>query len=152
VQAPHKVNVYKLLGVIGTNIESIRNGLQSSKPATRDTLFKIIQTILIKQIKEHKDMIVSENTIVSMRHSALIHHLNEAYDEEEVDSSKILIRNLLTIIETNREAQIDCVLRVDKSGISSMRLDRLNLPSYVVLDESSLQAPGIINLAFDHLL
>lgn len=86
VQTPHKTNIYKLLAIIATNIDSIRNGLQSNH-ATRDALFKIIQAALVLHVKEVKLTIVSENTFISMGSSALVHHLNEVYDEEEVESN-----------------------------------------------------------------
>jgi hypothetical protein len=43
VSNPHKVNLFKLIVLLGTNIETIRYGLQGANATMRDALFRILQ-------------------------------------------------------------------------------------------------------------
>lgn len=79
-------------------------------------------------IQEHKRVVVSENTIISLDQGALLHHLNQIYDEETIDAAKQMLRSLAAHIEASRIAQVDCTFKIDRSGVASMRLGQLNIP------------------------
>jgi hypothetical protein len=122
LENPLSKNHLKLMCVIGTNIECIRNGLQIHHHI-RERIFTIATKILDQELSSiRRGVIVSEGTQIKVKGETIIEVLEIMLQKDKGglidENGEIIIKNIIANVEQVgvKYCEIDFTFKIDKSG------------------------------------